>query len=129
MRYLTAEEMLVLHALVIDGYGGSHGVRDVALLESIVHKPRAAFGGKDLYPTFCGKAAAFCEAIVNFHVFVDGNKRTALIATARFLVMNGYELTATNKEAEFIILNVATKETDVESLALWIKKHSKRIRA
>jgi death-on-curing protein len=127
MRYLTAEEVLVLHALVIDEYGGSHGVREVALLQSIVHKPQAMFGGKDLYATLFDKAAAFCEVIVNFHVFVDGNKRTALIATARFLHVNGHELTATNTQAEKIILSVATKSVDVAALAAWLKKHSKRI--
>jgi death-on-curing protein len=124
MRYLTAEEVLILHALVIDEFGGSHGVRDVGLLESIVHKERSSFGGRDLYQTLWGKAAAFCEALVRYHVFVDGNKRTALMATARFLAVNGYELSATNKEAERIILDIVTKKADASALAVWLKKHT-----
>lgn len=126
MRYLTAEELLVLHALVVDEFGGSHGVRDIELLKSIIHKPRSSFGGKDLYPTLHQKAATLCEAIVNYHVFVDGNKRTALIAVARFLAVNDYELTATNKAVEKAILDVATKKMDTEVLARWLKTHSKK---
>jgi death-on-curing protein len=128
MRYLTAEEVLVLHALVIDEFGGSHGVRDIALLGSIIHKPQSRFGGRDLYQTLWDKAATLCEAIVNYHVFVDGNKRTALIATARFLVLNGHELTATNKQIERVILSVATNKVDTTGLAVWLKKHTRPLK-
>lgn len=126
MHYLTAEDILVLHALVIEEFGGSHGVRDVGLLKSIVEKPRARFGGADLYTTLWTKAAAFCDALVNFHIFVDGNKRAALICTARFLSLNGYELTATNKAAEKMIIDVATKKMTADDVATWLKKHSRK---
>ncbi len=128
MRYLSAEEILVLHALVIDEYGGSHGVREIELLKSVAHKPQATFSGKDLYPTLWEKAAVLCEALVNYHVFVDGNKRTALIATARFLIVNGWELTATNNAAEKAIIGIVTKSMNVDSLAQWFKKHSRKVK-
>lgn len=127
MRYLSAEEILVLHALVIDEYGGSHGVRETELLKSVAHKPQSSFGGTDLYATLWNKAAVLCEALVNYHVFVDGNKRTALIVTARFLAINGCELTATNAQAEKAIIETATKKLDVAKLATWLKKHSRKI--
>src|SRR3990167_1879714 len=97
MRYLLAQELLVLHALVVDETGGSHGVRDVGLLQSIVQKPQTRFDGKDLYRGIFVKAAVLLEAVINYHVFVDGNKRTGLISAARFLDINGYTLAATNK--------------------------------
>lgn len=125
MRYLSVEEVLVLHALAIDEFGGSHGIRDTALLGSIVHKPQSSFGDRDFYATVWGKSAIFCEAIVNYHVFIDGNKRTALMATARFLAVNGYEFAASNKEAEKIILDIATKKCDTKTLAVWLEKHSR----
>ncbi len=128
MRYLAAEEILVLHALVIDEYGGSHGVRETELLKSAAHKPQTAFGGKDLYPALWDKAAVLCEALVNYHVFVDGNKRTALIAAARFLFLNGYELTATNLQAERAIYDVAEKKVNAPKLAAWFKKHARKVK-
>lgn len=128
MRYLSAEEILVLHALVIDEYGGSHGVRETELLKSVAHKPQATFSGKDLYPPLWEKAAVLCEGLTNYHVFVDGNKRTALIVTARFLFLNGYELTATNLQAERTIYDVAEKKVGASKLAAWFKKHSRKIK-
>ena len=127
MRYLTAKEILVLHALVVDETGGSHGVRDVSLLASIAHKPQAEFSGKELYMGIFKKTAILLEAITNYHVFVDGNKRTALVGAARFLYLNEYELTATNKDAEKIVMRVANREIDMKQLTAWLKKNSKNI--
>lgn len=128
MRYLTAEEILILHAFVVDETGGSHGVRDVHLLQSIVHKPQSQFGGKDLYAGIFKKAAVLAEAVVNYHVFVDGNKRTSFVTAARFMHLNGYEISATNTGVEETILGVATKTIDIDSLTTWLKKNSKKIR-
>ena len=128
MRYLSAEEILVLHSLVIEQYGGSHGVREIELLKSVAHKPQSTFGGSDLYPALWDKAATLCEALVNYHVFVDGNKRTALIAAARFLAINGHEFTATNSQAEKVIYDVAEKKIDSTKLAVWLKKHSRKLK-
>lgn len=127
MRYLSAQEILVLHALVVDAAGGSHGVRDIALLASIAHKPAAKFGGKDLYPDLFFKAAVLLEAIANYHVFVDGNKRTSFIAAARFLHLNGYAIETDNTDVEKTVLAVATKKIGVEELAEWLKQKSVRI--
>lgn len=126
MRYLSAQQILVLHALVIDETGGSHGVRDIALLESIAHKPRTKFGGKELYKGIFLKAAMLLEAIVNYHVFVDGNKRTGLITAGRFLSINSYELHASNKDMQSLALAVATKKMDSKDIAVWFKWHGKK---
>lgn len=115
-----------MHALVIDETGGSHGVRDVGLLESIVHKPQTRFGGKDLYVGVFEKGAVLLEATINYHVFFDGNKRTGLIAAGRFLAVNGYKLASTNKELEHLALAVSTKEMKVKKIAAWLKKHGTR---
>ena len=128
MRYLSAEEILVLHAFVVDETGGSHGVRDIGLLQSIAHKPQSQFGGKELYRGVFKKAAVFLEAVVNYHVFVDGNKRTALITATRFLYLNGYELIATNIAVEKTILSVSTKKIDIEQLENWLKDNTKKLK-
>ena len=117
----------MLHALVIDETGGSHGVRDVNLLQSIVHKPQARFSGRELYRGVFLKAAVLLEAVVNYHAFIDGNKRTGLVAAGRFLFINRYELIASNKELEALALAVAVKRIDVQAIATWLKKHSKKL--
>ncbi len=129
MRYLSAQQILVLHALVIDETGGSHGVRNISLLESIVAKPSSRFGGKELYKGIFVKAAVFLEAMVNYHVFVDGNKRTGFVAVARFLAINGYIFAASNKDIEKMMIMVATKKISKTSLISWLKRNSKLVRS
>lgn len=126
-RYLTAEEILAIHSLVVEETGGSHGLRDVGLLASIVARPQAGFGGKDLHQDVFTKTAVFAEAIANYHVFIDGNKRTAFVTAARFLFINEYQIIATNEEVEQTMLAVADKRMNEAKLATWLKKHSKRI--
>jgi len=64
----------------------------------VTEKPRAGFGGVDLYPTLFDKAAAVFEALCNYHVFVDGNKRAAIAVLEYFLRQNGYSLLAGQKK-------------------------------
>lgn len=128
MVYLDGEDLLRLHKIVIDYAGGSHGVRDPHLLGSILQKPKMEFGGDSLYPTPWDKAACYFESLAKFHVFVDGNKRTALAATVRFLRLNGYRLAATNREAENFTLSIVTKKLDMSSIAAWLKKRAKKVR-
>lgn len=125
IRYVTVEEILVIHAMVIDETTGSHGVRDPKLLESIIHRPQAQFGGKDVHEDLFTKTAALGEAIVNYHVFVDGNKRTGFVAMARFLELNGRSIQADQKEVEEVMVAVAKKEADLEGLRAWIHRFSK----
>ena len=99
MEYLTINEVLLLHARLIQLTGGSRGVRDVGLLESALARPRATFGGDDLYPDLWTNEAALAHSLVQNHPFVDGNKRTALAATGIFLELNGYRLVSSNEGA------------------------------
>ena len=72
---IDLEEVLKLHEIAIDKFGGSKGVRDQTLLESALNRPFATFEGKDLYQTVEEKASAVLESIVKNHPFHDGNKR------------------------------------------------------
>jgi len=124
MKRITAEDILVLHAMVLDETGGSHGVRDPHLLASIAEKPYGQFGGADLYPTLTHKAAVLFEALVNYHVFVDGNKRTGLTTTARFLYLGGMRFTAPHKALEEVTIAIATKVRSIDDLTVWIEANS-----
>lgn len=124
MRYPSAQDILVLHAMVIDATGGSNGVRDPHLLASIAEKPGMQFGGADLYPTLWDKAAILYEGLVNYHVFVDGNKRTGLITVAYFLHLNGYDFGASNEDAVTVTLTIVTKDISHTALASWLETNS-----
>lgn len=82
--------------------------------------------GRELYPNIWIKTAYIIQRIAKKHIFLDGNKRTAIIAGLTFLELNGYELDFTADEGEKIMLGV-TNSPDTEevmvSLAEWLKKH------
>lgn len=124
MIYLSAEQALFVHARVISATGGSHGVRDLALLESALGRPTATFEGRELYPDIFSKAAALMDSLINNHPFVDGNKRTGVVCTGLFLQLNGLELRADNAEVESFALLVATSHLEIGSIARWLKKRS-----
>ncbi|MBI3573040.1 MAG: type II toxin-antitoxin system death-on-curing family toxin [Candidatus Kerfeldbacteria bacterium] len=128
MIYLDGDELLAIHIRLIQRTGGSQGVRDNHLLKSIFERPKMTFGGKDLYSDLWTKAAVYYEGFTKFHVFVDGNKRTAFIATIRFLELNGYMLEPSNAEAEKFTLDIIKKKLEVSVIAAWLKKHSRKVR-
>jgi death-on-curing protein len=97
------------------------------MLASIAQKPRTNFDDRELYPDMFIKAAVIYEAIVNYRVFVDGNKRTGFAAMARFLDINSYVLKVSDKEIENYTVSIATNNPHLEDVAAWIKKHSKKV--
>jgi len=127
MKYLTPQDILVIHSEVVDATGGSHGIRDLGLLISTTERPKAAFAGKEAYKTIFEKAAVYLESLVSYHVFTDGNKRTGIVASARSLFINGYELKASNKELERFVLKVAIKKLDIPQISKWLKENSQKL--
>lgn len=124
-RFLTVEEVLSLHEAAIDEHGGSHGVRDAALLDSAVAMPKQGFAGAFAHPIPFGMAAAYAFHIGKNHPFVDGNKRTAFIAAAVFLRINGWDLLADDNDAAEQFLAVATGVQTKEGLGEWLAAHAK----
>jgi death-on-curing protein len=127
--YLTVEQVLFLHARLIEETGGSHGVRDLGLLQSAAARPQATFDAEDLYPSLPAKAAALMESIVRGHPFVDGNKRTGIAAAALFLWRNGCRLTAGNDELESFAVEVADGSHTMETIEGWLLEHCQRRRS
>ncbi len=126
MKYLSLEEVIVIHDRYVGMFGGSLGVRDEKLLDSAVFRCQASFGEEDLYKTVFEKAAALFHSILFNHPFIDGNKRTALFACSRFLYLNGCEFSASNHEATEFPLFVEKTRPDISEIASWLKAHSKR---
>ena len=113
---------------MIELYGGSFGVRDIGLIQSAISRPQASFGGVDLYPTIFAKAAALFHSLIFNHAFLDGNKRTTITTTARFLAVNDSLLKVTQKELADFPLKVENKHLSLEEIAAWLKKHTKKIK-
>ena len=128
MKYISSEDILVIHARIIDAIGGSHGVRDIGSVASVSERPKMKFGGKELYPTVFGKAAAYFESTAFFHPFIDGNKRTAIALAARFLSLNGYLLDVSNTAMEKFVLEAVVHKYDISKISDWFKKNSKKLK-
>ncbi|OGK08527.1 hypothetical protein A2767_05515 [Candidatus Roizmanbacteria bacterium RIFCSPHIGHO2_01_FULL_35_10] len=125
--YLTLEQILLIHEDQIDKYGGSHGIRDFALLESAILRPQTTFGGVDLYPSIFDKAASLIHSLLLNHPFVDGNKRNAIASALVFLELNGYSFSTTQDNLVSTALSIENKKWNLEKISSWLKKHSKKL--
>lgn len=126
VKYITLDEVLAIHDDMVERYGGSFGIRDLGLIQSAIARPQASFGGVDLYPGIIDKASALFHSLIFNHAFADGNKRTALTSTARFLHLNGYDLNAQQKELIDFPLKVENKHLSFEEIAKWLKLHTRK---
>jgi len=85
--YLTVADVLGMHVVLIQRYGGAPGVRDPGALESALFRPQTGY-----YRDIVSEAAALIESLAINHPFVDGNKRVAFAAGDVFLRVNGWRL-------------------------------------
>src|SRR5579863_1687047 len=122
--WLTREECLALHEMMLSQYGGSEGLRDENMLESALAKPRHLFAyGK---PTLCELAASYVFGVVKNHPFIDGNKRTGFMLGAGFLERNGYRFEADEADAAMRVLALAAGEMSEKEFAEWLKANSRK---
>lgn len=89
MRMLSKNQVLALHAALLEEFGGTDGIRDMGMLESALAAPFQTFGGESLYPSLQAKAAQLGFGLVCNHPFLDGNKRTGAHVMLVFLALNG----------------------------------------
>ncbi len=123
MKILSKDQVLMLHAQLIEATGGGDGLRDEGLLDSALAVPFQSYAGNDLYPTIHSKAARLAVSLVKNHPFVDGNKRISAHVMLVFLALNGIELTYTQQELSNIFLALADSTIDLEELQKWIISH------
>jgi len=124
VEFLTLDEVLSLHADQVARYGGSTLVRDVGLLESALAMPAAAFDGELLHPSVAEQAAAYLFHLVKNHPFVDGNKRTGLVAMLAFLGLNGRRLEAPDAALTDLVLGVAEGRVTKAEVAVFVGRHT-----
>ena len=122
IAYLSVEQVLAIHRLQLEEFGGRKGVRDMGSLESAVARPTMSFGGDDLYPDLASKAAALMNSLVMNHPFVDGNKRVGAMAAELFIDLNGSTLVATDSDLIEVAMATARGEVPAEALAIWFRQ-------
>ncbi|MFH1907395.1 MAG: type II toxin-antitoxin system death-on-curing family toxin [Chloroflexota bacterium] len=123
MRYLTVSEILEIYSRVMEQSGGSVGILDLGALESAVAQPRMTFNGEELYPTIVEKASALGFSLIQNHPFVDGNKRAGHAAMETFLMLNGYEISASVDGQVEIVLGVASGKISRKAFTGWLRNH------
>ena len=122
VQFLTADEVLAMHARLIKVFGGQAGLRDRGLLESALHRPQTGY-----YPDLAEMATALFESLIINHPFVDGNKRVAFFATDVFLRLNGWRLDVDDERAHaFLTRGLESETCDFAHLLPWIRQHVRR---
>ena len=120
--HLTVAIVQEIHAEALAKFGGSDGVRDMALLESAVAAPQASYGGKSVYADVAEIAAAYLFYVCRNHPFIDGNKRAALGACIIFLRLNGTEPKPDASEWGELTLAVAASALDRDDTTARLRK-------
>ena len=118
-RWIKVSSALAIHEEQISEHGGVAGTRDASLLSSALARPQnlEAYGTADI----ADLAAAYAVGIARNHPFIDGNKRTAWVVMEIFLLKNGYELIATDRDGVTTMLSTADGSLSEQQLALWIR--------
>lgn len=116
--------ILAVHDEQLAEHGGSAGVRDAGLLESALARPRnLAHCGE---PDGCELAAAYAFDLAKNHPFIDGNKRSAFVATELFLALNGWRLDAPDADCVMVMLNLAAGDIDEPVFSQWLRERVAR---
>ena len=121
-EFLTVEDVLEIHALQVERFGGSVGVRDQGLLESAVAQPQMTFGGEFVHADLFAMAAAYLFHLVQGHAFVDGNKRVGLLAALVFLDINGISIERESETLYELTLAVAEGRAGKEEVASVLRR-------
>ncbi|MGE4554414.1 MAG: type II toxin-antitoxin system death-on-curing family toxin [Desulfovibrionaceae bacterium] len=119
--FLTVAEVLAIHGDQLARYGGAPGVRDMRLLESATAMPAVGVGDGYAHPDLFAMAAAYLFHLVRNHPFVDGNKRTGVVAALLFLDLNGVEIVAPPEALEAMVRSVARGDMDKAAIVVWFK--------
>lgn len=115
-EYVTLDEALYLHEMLLAEFGGAQGVRDLGLLESALLRPQTGY-----YADLVEEAAALWESLAMNHPFVDGNKRVAYACVEMFLQLNGADIAASNDEIEhFIYGNLEAGTFNKNVIEAWL---------
>jgi death-on-curing protein len=122
--WLLRSVVEAVHDAELAEHGGAAGLRDAGLLESALARPLNLhhFGETDPFVL----AAAYAFGIARNHPFVDGNKRTGLLAAYVFLRINGRHLIADEASAASNMLALAAGEMTEADFADWLRENAQK---
>jgi len=123
VQFLSLDEVVEIHTVLIKRFGGPAGVRDLGLLESALFRPQTGY-----YQSLTKMAAALFESLIKNYPFVDGNKRVAFFATDVFLRLNGYKFDVEAKAAHrFLISLFESNQYDLQHLHPWLLENTVKL--
>lgn len=118
--WLNETLITAIHQRQLSEHGGQDGVRDAALLQSALARPQQIFAYDEAGATLTALAAAYAAGIARNHAFIDGNKRTALVACIMFLRLNGYDIRADYAACYQTFYNLAAGKLSEAELTAWL---------
>jgi death-on-curing protein len=121
IKYLTFGQVIQIHDVLLEKFGGLPGLRDENLLLSALEAPKLVLGGTEIYPSIHEKGAAYLFFLARNHPFNDGNKRTAYFCTRMFLELNNVRLTFKKEKLEDLVVDVAQGKINKDKIALFLK--------
>jgi len=123
--WLLEDAVKAIHQRQIAEHGGTPGLRDEGLLKSALARPHNLLAYSEQDPDFPQLAASYAHGIARNHPFIDGNKRTALIAARTFLLLNGRDLEASQEDKYLTFMRLAEGVISERQLADWIRQKLK----
>ena len=120
---LTPEDILKLHQIGIEEFGGLEGLKEPGTFGQLCGAPFESFFGQELYPTITDKVACYFHKFATHQVFNDGNKRTAISSAMKLLEVNGFEFTLSSYELYNTALDTANNKYTVEELSAFFAKN------
>ncbi len=127
--WLDEAVVLAIHEHQVAEHGGVAGVRDIGLLKTALARPLQLASYGDPPPDLAALAAAYGYGLAHLHPFIDGNKRTALVATETFIDLHDHWLDASDAECVVTFLALAAGELPVSELAAWLRSRIKPAKA
>lgn len=124
IKWLLEETVYAIHSRQIAEHGGGDGVRDEGLLKSALARPQNLLAYSENIPPISAFAASLAYGIVKNHPFIDGNKRTALVVSRTFLLVNGFNIEATQEEKYLTFLKLAEGSLTENELEKWFAEKS-----
>ncbi|HWG18989.1 MAG TPA: type II toxin-antitoxin system death-on-curing family toxin [Terracidiphilus sp.] len=127
LHWLTKNEVMAIHDMQLAWHGGASGLRDEGLLESALARAQNIATYSEETPSLAVLAAAYGAGIVRNHPFLDGNKRTGLVAAFTFIERNGFLVTASQEDAYFIFYDLAAGKLSEDELAHWLDANTRPV--
>lgn len=119
--WIEKEFALAIHERQLAEHGGATGVREERLLDSALARLQQLEAYGDPPPDLAALAASLAFGLARNHPFVDGNKRTAHVCYRAFLLLNGFDLAASDEEKYVAMLSLASGRLGEEEFAEWLR--------